>query len=166
MKKFKKNSGLNKYELGKLCKNSKKQSNKSCYLFEETKRLIESIDYNIKINSILDLNLDNKMNHIYNETINIINNISKTKEDDTIYISYNELEILIRLYVIDEDKTIKTRKINRDYSKFYKLYYENDNHDKLFNAKLYKMIKGGGSGILPKLVSLILNNGNQNNHNN
>lgn len=106
------------------------------------------------------------MNHIYNETINIINNISKTKEDDTIYISYNELEILIRLYVIDEDKTIKTRKINRDYSKFYKLYYENDNHDKLFNAKLYKMIKGGGSGILPKLVSLILNNGNQNNHNN
>lgn len=153
---MKKNSlVLNKYEKGK---NIKKQSNKSCYLFEEIKGLFENVDYKIKIISILDLEQEDKLNHIYNEAIKIINNICKTQEENNIYISYSELEILIRLYVIDEDKTIISKKIIRNYEKLYKLYYKKNNHDKLFNNELYRKIKGNGSGILPKLVKLILDN--------
>lgn len=144
------------YENGK---NVKKESYKSFYLFEEIEMLIEDIDYIIKISKIS--NFDNEIIDIYNEAEKIKKNVNNFYDNDIkkTHITFRELESLIRLYVIDINESINSRRIIRNYKLLYELYCKKDNNDRIFNKKLNEYTKGG-SGILPKLVKYILNDGN------
>lgn len=144
------------YENGK---NVKKESYKSFYLFEEIEMLIENIDYIIKISKIS--NFDNEIIDIYNEAEKIKKNVNNFYDNDIkkTHITFRELESLIRLYVIDINESINSRRIIRNYKLLYELYCKKDNNDRIFNKKLNEYTKGG-SGILPKLVKYILNDGN------
>lgn len=144
------------YENGK---NVKKESYKSFYLFEEIEMLIEDIDYIIKISKIS--NFDNEIIDIYNEAEKIKKNVNNFYDNDIkkSHITFRELESLIRLYVIDINESINSRRIIRNYKLLYELYCKKDNNDRIFNKKLNEYTKGG-SGILPKLVKYILNDGN------
>ena len=81
--------------------------------------------------------------------------------DNMLSITYNQVKDLITLYSLDIKKSINTKKRSYNYNKIYVIYNEEDKNDKIFNRKLKEIITKSGSGILPKLVSHIHNDGSR-----
>lgn len=150
MQKTLKNNRYNKYEKGKRIK---VVSFKSHLLVKELSKKMENTTIFIEM-----INFDNKFFNIYNESENILDNIYLN--DNSVNITYKELEILIKTYMA----YIDNNKIKYNYKKLYEIYYKKDNHDNIFNDKLYRIITNNDKrGIINELVGLLLYDGHNQN---
>lgn len=148
----------NKYERGK---NTKKESSKSFYILKEIEKITKNVNHEMKILEFS--HFDKKILSIYYDVIEFINNLENnySEFEDILYVTYNELEKIISLYLLDIDESINKKKRIYNYRKICDLYNIKDNNDRIFNKQLNEYIRNTGSGIIPKLVKHILDDGNK-----